>query len=257
MQTYCIFIDESGWADLKASKESPYFTICGIVINDLKREKLAKEWKELKVKYFKKSDYVLHKVDLKRDLKTQEKINSFSLDLDKLLKDHAFFLLLTIVDKQKAIKYSWQNQTVYKRSYRAIIGNLIKFLIAKDVAGKIFAEASNVQQDIFLYQSFFHYIANGIPASRILPKDVKKHLTAVSFVTKTNNDAEEQIADLLGACGKISSEIKKNNTTEDQLDPIDSVLYKTMARTLFRGNLATKAKKIQLYKSIEAMVILP
>lgn len=257
MDTYCIFIDESGWADLKASSQSPYFTICGIVIKDTNRVKLAQDWKKLKLKYFKKSDYILHKVDLRKDLGSKTKITSFSSELDRILKQHSFFLLLSIVDKKKAINFSWQNKTVYERSYRTIIGNLIKFLIAKNAIGKVHAEASNVQQDIFLYQSFFHYIANGIPALKIKPYDVKKHLTSVSFVTKTNNDPEEQIADLLGTCGRIASDIKNQRIIESSLDEIDLILYKTMKRTLFKGTTALKTSKIKLYKNIEAFAELP
>lgn len=256
MKKYCIFIDESGMSNPKMYKVSPYFSLCGLVLNEYSRDKIKKDLDLLKIKYFKKN-IILHSSELRRMLKTRENIESFANDLGKILKKHSFFLLFVVIENEKAMQYSWNSVAIYRKTYREIIGNLIKFLIAKDSMGTVSSEASNVSQDIALYQSLFHYIANGIPKLGIKPSDVKGHLTAVSFVTKANNDIEEQLADLLAYMGKVSIEIKKGTRKEVDLDPIEKLLYGIINRNLFGKNKATKPAKIKLYNSINSFSILP
>ncbi len=256
MKKFCIFIDESGMSNPKMYKVSPYFSLCGLVLNEASREKIKKDLDSLKLKYFKKN-IILHSSELRRLLKTKEKIESFANDLGKILKGHSFFLLFIVVNNQKAKDYSWNSVAIYRKTYREIVGNLIKFLIAKDSTGVIFSEASNVSQDIALYQSFFHYIANGIPQLEIKPSDVKERLTAVNFVTKANNDIEEQLADLFACMGRIIIEIKNGTKKEADLDPIEKLLHEVINVNLFGKNNATNPKKAKLYTSINSFSVLP
>lgn len=240
----------------KMYKVSPYFSLCGIVLNESSRGKIKKSLDSLKLKYF-KNNIILHSSELRRLLKTKENIGSFANDLGKILKGHSFFLLFVVVDNKKAKNYSWNSVAVYRKTYREIIGNLIKFLIAKNSTGVVFSEASNVSQDISLYQNFFHYIANGIPTLGIKPSDVKERLTAVNFVTKANNDIEEQLADLFASMGRVMVEIKNGTKKYANLDPIDKLLYDAASTNLFEKNNATKPNKIKLYKSINSFTTLP
>lgn len=256
MKKFCIFIDESGMSNPKMYKVSPYFSLCGLVLNESSREKVKKDLDSLKLKYFKKN-IILHSSELRRLLKTKVNIESFAKDLGKILKGHNFFLLFIIVNNQKAKDYSWNSVAIYRKSYREIIGNLIKFLIAKDSTGIIFSEASNVSQDIALYQNFFHYIANGIPNLGIKSSDVKERLTAVNFVTKANNDIEEQLADLFACMGKVIVEIKNGTKKISDLDSIEKLLYEVINRNLFDNNKAKNPSKIKLYSYINSFSILP
>jgi len=243
-------------ANPKMHNASPYFSLCGVVINEEFRNKIEKEFHTLKIKHFKK-DVVIHYSELRKLLNKNEKVIAFSEDLEKLLNKFPFFLLYVIVDNKKANAYSWNSKASYRKVYREIVGNLIKFLLAKNAMGKIFSEASNSLQDISLYESFFHYIANGIPQVSISPLDVKKHLTAVSFVTKANNDTEEQIADLFAAMGRIKIEVDKGIKKEEDLDSIEKVLFKIARKNLFVGRSAKKASKVLLYNSINSFLIIP
>lgn len=256
MKKYCIFIDESGMSNPKMYKVSPYFSLCGLVLNESSREKIKKNLDSLKLKYFKKN-IILHSSELRRQLETKENIGSFANDLGKILKGYSFFLLFVVVGNEKAKNYSWNSIAVYRKTYREIIGNLIKFLIAKNSTGAVFSEASNVSQDIALYQSFFHYIANGIPSLGIKPSDVKECLTAVNFVTKANNDIEEQLADLFASMGRVIVEIKNGTKKNADLDPIEKLLYEVISKNLFGNNKAKKPTKIKLYSSINSFSTIP
>jgi len=173
-----IFIDESGTSDVKSYKIQPYFTVIGLVISGGDtRDKLNEDFENLKELYFGSKGYVIHNTELLRHLKTDKRIENFALDLKKFLNSHHFFILHTIVNKEKAYKLGWAKSAVLKKSYRILFSNLLKFLIAKDLRGQVVSEASNVEQDIVIYQNMFHFLVNGIDNLNITPQEAKEHLT--------------------------------------------------------------------------------
>ncbi|MFA6184651.1 MAG: DUF3800 domain-containing protein [Candidatus Shapirobacteria bacterium] len=251
---YFIFIDESGTSDVKSFKIQPFFTVVGLMIGENNREKMKIDFEDLKLKHFGSKNYVIHNTEIRRDLKTDIKIKNFSLDLEKFLNKYNFFILSTNVDKEKAFRLGWSKNTVLNRSYRSLFSNLLKFLIAKNLKGQVVSEASNSEQDIIIYQNVFHYLVNGISNLNITPQESKKHLTSISFVTKFNNDPEEQIADLYGVCPRLKEEI--NNKDIKNLNPIQKVLLASFEKKLFIG-FAKKKDKVRLYKEIKSTVKLP
>jgi len=251
-----IFIDESGTSDTKSFKTQPYFTVIGLVVGENGRLKLKNDFEILKHKYFGSKEYVVHNTEIIRHLKTSTKIKTFASDLKTFLYSHSFFILSTVTDKKKAFRLGWNKQTILNRSYRILFSNLLKFLIAKNLTGQIVSEASNAEQDIFIYKNMFHYLVNGISNLNITPKEAKKHLTSVSFVTKLNNDPEEQIADLYGICPRLKREIVSGKNTTKKLNPIQQVLLDSFDKKLFIG-VAKKQNKRNLYKAINPLVELP
>lgn len=61
-----------------------------------------------------------------------------------------------------------------------------------------------------LYKNFFHFMANGISRFKISTYDVKKHVTAISYVTKQNEDCETQLVDLIAGAIEIKHKIDTN-----------------------------------------------
>lgn len=251
-----IFIDESGTSDVKSYKNQPYFTVIGLVVGEDSRDKINIDFEKLKEKYFKNKGYVIHNTELLRHLKTSKNIDNFAIDLDKFLKSHNFFVLSTIVNKEKAFRLGWEKGTVLDKSYRILFSNLLKFLIAKDLNGQIVSEASNVEQDIYIYKNMFHYLVNGLDHLMITPQEAKEHLTSISFVTKLNNDSEEQIADLYASCPRILEEINNKKRNMDQLNSIQKILVNSFLKKLFVGKAINK-NKAKLYKAINPVVKLP
>lgn len=258
MEKYNIFMDESGWADPTSYIKSPYFAVCGLVINDKYRNKLSIDISTLKIKYFKDKNYILHSVSLKRDLRIKKhSLIDFSKDLNRVLSKYPFFLLCTLTNKELALKRHWDKGNIFKSTYNTLIGNLVKFLIAKDYSGSIYTEACSVEQDITIYKAMITLIANGISRLGITPKDVRSHLTSVSFVTKDNNDIEEQLVDLFGHSIKNKYMISKNILDVTSLDPLDRVLLMILNKKLFQGINVSNVKKKRLYESINSFKILP
>jgi len=256
MKKHYIFIDESGSSDTKTYKESPVFTVCAMVIGSNNRDKFEKDLELIKLKYFKSKNYIIHSVELKRHLKTQENLHNFAKDMKKFLKNHSFFILYVTTIKDKAFRLGWDKKKILNSSYRILIGNLVKFLIAKNLCGQINNEASSAEQDIILYQNFFHYHVNGIERLNISPIEVKKHLTSLSFVTKLNNDAEQQVVDLYGCCPKFQFLINKGILKEEKIDPVVKVVMDSLDKKLFKGGAKAK-NKIKLYKEINPSVLIP
>jgi len=245
-------------ADPKTYSESPFYTLCGLVVSEVWQASLRLDLENLKQKYFGSKSFVLHSSNLKRILiNRKRKLKSFAEDLKILLNKNHFFLLFVVVDKEKANKANWLQTTMYKRTDRIILGNLIKFLIAKGVKGYIYSEASEVEKDLILYKTFFHYLTNGMDKLSITPLNVKDHLTSLSFVTKLNNDPEEQMADLFAICGKLKMQIDSGEIKEEDLDPLDSVLFNQMKKSLFIKGKPTLPKKVKLYKAMNAFKKLP
>lgn len=251
-----IFIDESGTADVKSYDKQPYFCLIGLMVADNNRSNLKEDFENLKYKYFGTKTYIVHNTEIIRHLKTRTKIDSFATDLKKFLSKHNFFILSVLVNKEKAFRAGWDKQTILNRSYRILFSNLLKYLIAKDLIGQIISEASNIEQDIFIYKNMFHYLVNGISNLNISPTDAKKHLTSVSFVTKLNNDPEEQIADLYGSCPRLREEISEGKRKTGDLNQIQKTLLHSFETKLFMGT-AKKLNKKKLYKAINSLVELP
>jgi len=156
-----IFIDECGKADY--SDNSLTFSIVGVVISKETRLKLTESFKKLKVKFFKKESFVFHRTELRNDLKVRGKdLREFSVELRKVLFTIPFFVIASVTDKEKAKKRNWEKDRVIDTSYRSLLSNTIKFVLAKDLCAQLITEASAHEQDISLYRNFWHFMTNGI-----------------------------------------------------------------------------------------------
>jgi hypothetical protein len=257
MENAYIFVDETGKPD--QADKSAYFCLSAIVINQKNKEKLRLSLEKLKLEYFGSKEYVIHGSEIKRGLKNQKKdpIN-FANDLKKIVAPISFFALCTITDKKKANARGWLKPTILEKSYRMIVSNLIKFVIAKDYKGQIIAEASAHEQDLHLYKNFFHFMANGIPGLKVSTKDVKKHVTAISYVTKQNEDSETQLVDLLAGAIEVKHRVDTKQISIRQISQYDQVILAILERKLFVANVAnTSKRKTELYQAITSFAKYP
>lgn len=258
MLIYNIFIDESGSANPNSYIQSPYFSLAGVMINDLHRDKLKTEMNNLKLKYFGRKSYVLHSSELRYHLKKRNKsLKDFAADLEKVLSGCYFSLLYVIVDKEKAYRRGYDATKIYDQTYMVLLANMLKFLVAKQMRGQIFAEASNASQDIHLYNAFFHLIRRGIDKLHINHEQAREHLTCLSFVTKPNNDPEEQLSDLFGIYGRVKLDIGKKKRQLADLDPLEKVIYRLGEKRIFKAVAAKEKRKAELYSKINGFKILP
>lgn len=108
------------------------------------------------------------------------------------------------------------------------------------------AEASNSNQDIHLYNAFFHLIRGGISRLNIDHKIAKKYFTSLNFVTKVNNDSGTQLADLFGIYGRTELEIRKGKKKIEKLDCLESMIYKLAKKKLLRSEEQFKINSFKI-----------
>jgi len=257
MENAYIFVDETGKADF--SHDSQYFCLSAIVINDKNRAKLKVAVDHLKLKYFGNKSYVLHGSELKRALRIRKKSElEFAVDLRKAVLSIGFFALCTITDKLQAKKGNWLKETILEKSYSMVLSNLIKFVIAKDYKGQIVAEASAHEQDLYLYRNFFKFMGNGIARLKISSKDVKKHVTAITYVTKQNEDPETQLVDILAGVISIKYELIRGKQELSHISEFDAELLKILDNKLFVANVnGLNIRKKELYSEITSFKKFP
>lgn len=250
MQKAYIFVDESGKPDY--TDKSGYFCLSAIVIKDKNRIKLRSDLETLKQKYFGNKNFVIHGNEIKRTLRIKGKDEAeFAKDLRTVVLPIGFFALCTITSKSQAKNGNWIKDTILKKSYRTVLTNLIEFVIAKNFRGHIIAEASAQEQDLHLYRNFFHFLSNGIPQLKISSQDVKNHVTSIMYVTKQNEDCEEQLVDLLAGVIPLKYLIERNKLNETNVSEFDRELLKILENKLFVANAnGQNIRKKQLYKSI-------
>ena len=261
MEKYYIFIDETGSSDPLKYETDPFYTVTAVLMSEKVKDKLSNELSKLKNKYFGSKNYVLHRNKIRSAIKHKNKdLKSFLKELTPIL-DMNFYLFQVLVDQEKASsKKSWDKLHVYKQTYKILLGNIVKFSIARDVRSIICTEASSVSQDINIYESFFHYIANGIEYLGINPQTIKKHLTSLNFVTKINGDAGEQLADLFSKTPIDRYEIENNKKDKSSCNDLDLLLYQ---KSLIRSNQLTipsncnNPLKKSIYPTITTFKIIP
>jgi hypothetical protein len=135
-----------------------------------------------------------------------------------------------------------------------LIGNFILSLIAqKNCKGRLVVESATAEKDFYYHKAAGYYLSNGFKPLDIDYKQVQDVLTEISFVTKKNDDIEEQIADLLAYGIKLKYEKQKKAV----LTVYEKGIIKVVENKLFRidPNMGTKKKKI--YSQIESFKTIP
>jgi hypothetical protein len=255
MEKYFTFLDEHGSADPKTYKADKYFVVTAVLSNPSVKDSISDNLENLKAKHFGKKSYVIHRTDLYKDIQKKSNMKDFLTDLKSTLND-TFVIFQVIVNKENAYKKGWVTKSVYRKVYRALLANITKFSVAKSVRNIICVEASSSGQDIIIYQNFFHFIANGIPTLKINPADVKQYLTSLDFVTKINNDAGEQLADLFSKSGKQKLQIEEGELSEKELKDLDLLLLNILEQKLFKQpKNCTNKTKLKIYPSINSFEV--
>lgn len=257
MRLINFFIDELGNANPK-DKNSTLYILCGIMVTSQNRDDLKIKADQIKFKYWDKTSIVFHSREIGRAegefeiLKDQQIRTNFEKDLIRFLSFGAFQLFTIIVDKQKIPK-NWIDKTIYKKTADSLIKNFILSLIAqKNCKGRLVVESATAEKDFFYHKAAGYYLSNGFRELKINFKEVQDVLTEISFVSKKNEDIEEQIADLLAYGTRVKYEKKKS-----QLSNYERELVKTVNSKLFKVNPNTGLVKKKLYSQIESFQVIP
>ena len=101
-------------------------------------------------------------------------------------------------------------------------------------------------------------MANGISRLKISTYDVKKHVTAISYVTKQNEDCETQLVDLIAGAIEVKHKIDTKKITNEEVSEFDKEMLQILNKKLFVVNANGRdLRKKELYEAITAYVKYP
>jgi hypothetical protein len=132
---YYLYIDESGDHVLKADKDYPIFVLCGVLLSENEHAKLTRLLDELKIKYFGRSDMILHTAEFLRPKKNpnsvyyplhnDEKRSTFFKDLENLIQQIDFEIIAIAVSKLDHLEhYGEAAQDPYLLSIKPLVENV-------------------------------------------------------------------------------------------------------------------------------------
>lgn len=201
-EIYKLFLDESGVPDPAIIKNNPFFSLCGIIVNEQSAHHLKIRSDQIKYRYWKTTDVVLHSYEISRKINRFAILNDpsvckeFYADIQNFIRTGGIRCIAVSVNKKTALSCSMNTKDIYEQANDEILKSFIKFLHDKKSTGQIVVESSGGQKDILLYKRYIHYLSNGLPSLGLDHNAVKNLLTSFSLVSKNNYDIETQIADL-------------------------------------------------------------
>jgi len=256
---YKLFIDESGTANPK-DLSSDIYILSGCSINKSECQKIKVFADQIKFKYWGKTDVVFHSNEIGRQegdfsiLKDEKIYKNFLEDLSNFLSYSNFKMFFIIVDKKKAREAGWDDKKVYKDTTLFLVRNFLLILLTSDSKGEIIIESASAEKDIFLLQALGYFWGAGIEALNIKHETVKNTVSSVSFVTKQNNDIEEQIADLFGYAAKLKYFQKQK--IKFKSDPYEEIVLKAINKKIFKIPRQAGQGKLRLFSEVEPFLIL-
>jgi hypothetical protein len=264
MAKYCLFIDESGTPAPAYLPNSPY-TLIGCAIDEDKRESLKQKADALKLKYWKRTNVIIHHQDLdkckgefsifKNDLKKKEE---FKKDLLHFLNIAPVNIFVASVDKTK-LTNTWKQETIIKKTARAVFFDYISFLYTrKSPHGNIIIEASDSTKDKNYLDAFTYFLSPACPHldKDFEVRDIKNVVTSVMFVTKMNNDGETQIADIFGYAAKCLFSKKARSKTYVK-GSYEYLMIKALEAKMFKIQSSLGADKRKFANKIKSHQIIP
>ncbi len=262
MKTFQLFVDESGVANPKDRQNSDLYVLSGTSISSERREEIKVLADQIKFKYWGRTDIVFHSREIGRDegdfsiFKADPALKkSFITDLLFLLRKAPIILLIIIVDKKQARIKGWNHIKIVKETTDKLIYHFIALVLSnKQFKGKIIIESATAEKDKYYLSSFSYYLSPGSTLGTNCD-DIKKALTSLTFVTKNNNDIEEQISDLLCYAAKCKYQQKKGkvfakNTYEERV-------IRVLDKKIFKAPSTNSLRKLGFYNKIEAFCVIP
>jgi len=202
-ELFKLFLDESGVPDPGVVSRNPYFSLCGIIVNEAAANHLKIKSDQIKYRYWKTTDIVFHYNEM------SQKINKFTIlknpiisaefyaDIQDLIRTTGIRCIAVSVNKNDALAAGMTTGDIYQQASDEILKAFISFLHNKKSTGQVVIESAGTQKDILLYKRYVHYLSKGLPSLGLDHLGVKNLLTSFSLVSKNNYDIETQIADLL------------------------------------------------------------
>lgn len=263
MDKYALYIDESGTTNID-SQFSKTYVLCGCSIADEKKRPLKIYADQIKFKYWGHTDVVFHSREIAKNqgafeiFKDKPQLKEeFLKDLFQFLYKAPVILFPTIIDKERAKLQQWDDEKVVTETTRTLFLNFIQLLLSKHgSSGHVVVESSHTEKDKYYLQYFSYFISPHVKELNVDQKTMQKTLTSLSFVTKNNNDIEQQIADLFAyaAICKYAKDYK-GKVFED--GSYQAKIISALEQKLFTKPENASSIKMKYYNKIQSFYVLP
>jgi hypothetical protein len=257
---YRLYIDESGTSNpLDLQSELYVLAGCSVNKNDCHNIKILAD--QIKFKYWGKTDVVFHSREISRCegefsiLKDKNIYNEFLKDLDMFLSSSKFKMFFIIVDKNKARQAGWNDVKVNKDTTLYLVRNFLLTLLTTDSKGEMVIESASAEKDKYLLDAFAFFLGAGITQPKVDYRTIQNTISSVSFVTKKNNDIEEQISDLFGYAAKLN--YLKQQKINFKTGLYEDMILELLQKKIFKVPKDASSKKSKFFKQVEPFLILP
>lgn len=200
-----MFIDESGKEH--QSHYSKYYILLGCIIEADEQQKLSIRADQIKYRYFKNTNVVLHGKDIANNsnefvvFSSNDKLkDEFLTEITQLIHSSPIKVTCCIVDKKRAYSIGWKHTAIIQNTADAILRDFLNFVYSYRQSrnqGIIIYEASGFEKDAEYLKAFNKVLTPGFEQRNPEFSDIRDHLTSVTFATKLNKDIECELADFL------------------------------------------------------------
>ena len=207
------------------------------------------------------TDVIFHSREISRRegkfsiFKDKNKYNEFIKDLEIFLSSSKFKMFFIMVDKNKARQAGWNDVKVNKDTTLYLVKNFLLTLITTDSKGEMIIESASAEKDKYLLDAFAYFLGSGIVHPKVDYKTIQDTISSVSFVTKKNNDIEEQISDLFGYAAKLH--YFKQQEIDFRIGIYENMILKLLHKKIFKIPKDATPKKDKFFKEIDPFLVLP
>jgi hypothetical protein len=116
-------------------------------------------------------------------------------------------------------------------------------------------ESASAEKDKYLLDAFAYFLGAGIIQQKIDYKTIQDTISSVSFVTKKNNDIEEQVSDLFGYAAKLHY-LKKQDISF-KTGVYENMILNLLQKKIFKIPKEANQKKARLFREVNPFLVLP
>lgn len=260
---YKLFIDESGHPH--RNDRSKHFVLVGIIIQDGHQEALKIKADQLRFKYWDRTDVVLHSEEIgKRKgefaiFQDQPQLGAkFERQFLHFLGTAPVHVTTSVVDKERAYRVGWKEETIVNKANDAILLDYLAFLYAQDRAhGRVAYETSTSKRDALYLNTFYRLASPNWQRANPDFQGVRGVLTSVTFANKLNDDIEIQLADIFSYAA-ICKYHKDNGSKTYTPGSYEAKLIKILEKKLLvRPANMTNPVKRKYYQKVNGVTVLP
>lgn len=259
-----LFIDELGNYN-PIDKKSQVYILSGCAVDLETRKCLKIRADQIKFKYWGHTKVIFHSREIgrkKRDFSIFKRkpkfFKSFLEDLFSMLKDVNLTVFSVVCNKEISKKNGWNSTKIIKTTSRSLIRSYVIWLLGLgSVNGKITIESATAEKDKYYLEEFSYFLSPGCKELLgVEYKKIKSILTSISFVTKLNQDIEEQVADLFAYAIKCKY-FKTKKLEEYKKDSYEDRIIKILNTKMFKLPSNAKEKKLKYYRNVDSFVVVP